>query len=153
MVEINFGPSSYSQYTPGVPWEDTVISVPESKDLSEYQGLFSEDNTKKPVTHVEETYDKRPSVTIYDISRIGSDDSYALVMVWVDDMHKWVAFNRREWRESCTGEDWDHDGPYKLELHHGAKILEAYKVPEGKLPAEEVLHTPPSKLEELATGN
>ena len=73
--------------------------------------------------------------------------------VYAEERKEWVGIVRKEgYFDSVTHRDseWDPNSPYTLDEEYAAKILEAYKIPQGRISMDKVLSTSPSELEKLA---
>lgn len=91
-----------------------------------------------------------PSILIHYDLRREVDEEVNEYAVFSRMMGEWVVFQTRRWNESGMKYEEECTGPYKSDDYTAQKILETYKIPEGKISCKDVLSTPPSELEKIA---
>lgn len=177
MIEINFGPSDYTRYAPGVSMEDNVVKVPEEGELPQIGPEVKVGDTYGQVMRyttwpdpqldwareafqilgysellssnpVKETIQGFSVVTL-----VGSAESWQgpinkIMLLWIESRQEWIAIHKREWCEGAGGL-WDERylGPFALDEMCSQKILQAYGLPQGKFRPEEIKQMGPEKLE------
>lgn len=104
---------------------------------------------EKPLAGVPTNYsDKEGFPTVFYQS-----DSARVDLLWINDIGKWVArvddTFTEGYEQGTVLYSGGESGPYLPNKPALEKICEAFKIPPGKMPLEEILNTSPEKLKEL----
>lgn len=165
MVVLDFGPSDYERRSPGVSYEELAnsnkILVPEQGSLDPIKRDEERGKSAAEISALE-NWVKRAKVrkgSIITIDFMGgmqrSNWNYKdeLQLSWIDERGEWIGIRHERWYESdAWGSDWVYLGPFGLDEKYARKILEAFGIPEERLSPEGALHTGPTELEKLASG-
>ncbi len=156
MIEINFGISSHSRHSPGVPWEERRMEIPETGKLPDIPETFAErylPGENACMFRLQNYRDVRGDV--YEVLpavcfRLRDDHShstYEMYMIWLERRGEWVAVMHHSWSEGNFNVDESEDGPYAPDAHCNAMLRYAYKLPREILPDHAIIRTRPSELE------
>jgi hypothetical protein len=97
--------------------------------------------------HGEEEHSVLRPVVRLEYSAEGGWENRGCILLWVEERGEWIAILSGSWVEMVY-EDESHSGPYALDETAARKILEAYGIPEGRIPLDTVHQTSPQALEE-----
>ncbi len=162
MVRINFGISSYSRYSPGVPWEERIMEIPDKgplpdipRSLGKMRYLSDNEKVKKfnlrNYSSVRENkYSELPAIS-FKLAGGHSHHTYEMYLIWLMQRNEWIAVPRHKWSETDLSIDESEFGAYALDDHCIGVIMQAYNIPSGRLSHKEVIATEPSKLEKIAS--
>jgi hypothetical protein len=158
MVVLNFGVSSYSRHSPGVPWEERKMEVPELSGLSGIPSVTSaryldREQTEPSKFSLPNYSDARegdceslPAV-FFDLKEDHSHDTYDMKLIWMAQRKEWIAIEHHSWSEGDFSIDEYEDGPYALDTYCAKMLAKAYGIREE---VDGIAAKPPSELEEIA---
>ena len=154
-VGIEFEESNFSHNAPNVPIERSIVFVPYQGKLKQ----FDKCNEHSCICNyradkIKEFTSEGKSLPAVMFQCPRGCEYYLMHLVWIEERKEWIGIEKESCMESSScGMDDRYSAPKSLNDMHGKKILEAYKIPEGKMSQYGVLHTCPSELEEMASLN
>lgn len=152
-MNINFGVSSYSRYSPGV-WEERVFEVHEKGHLPnipkgvelKYIDIIP---FQSEITNYLDARNNQgvlyPAVR-FELKEDNPHSTYKMYLIWIAERGEWVAFLHREWTEGDHRTDESEEGPFALDVHCARMLLEAYGSTADLLPLSEVIKMSPQDL-------
>lgn len=162
IAKINFGISSYSRYSPGIPWEERIMEILETgklpaipDSLGRKRYLDHDENIAKLnlPNYSDVRADRHTELPAVRFGLLGehSHDTFEMYLIWLEQRSEWVAVVHHEWSESDLNIDASESGPYALDDYCLGVLMRAYNLPSGRLLHQEVKATRPSELEKIAS--
>lgn len=131
MIKINFGVSLHSKYSPGVPYEERIVNIPDNCKLKFIKPYKKPKNPQpsrfrlKNYNNVrKDEFTELPAVSLK--LRGDSWDKIELILVYLEQRNDWVAFIHHIWVETSFRPDEFELGPYQLDRFCKSMILKAY---------------------------
>ena len=159
-MKINFGISSYSRHSPGVPWEERVKEVPEQGELERVpSGFIARYLPAVPERFLLDNYanvregtilEQLPAVR-FNLKEDYSHSLHELYLVWIKERGEWVVFWHHWWSEGDFSIDESESGPFALDHHCLTMLEESFHIPDKTLSLEQAITTSPVELEKLAS--
>lgn len=144
-IVLNFGASDFVQHAPGIPYEESIITIPLFGELPNIDIVgYEESSQSEPkVTEVQGL----PAV-VFAIppGRMWTGDN-EVMLIWIEKRKEWVTIWRDEWLESVRrGTNKCYRGPFASDDLGSQKILQAYEIPPDLIPLETVRKIGPEEL-------
>lgn len=151
-IVLNFGASDFVQRAPGIPYEESIITIPPFGKLP-----------KIDISGYEESIQSEPKVTevkglpavVFAIPPgrmfVGERE---IMLVWIEKRKEWVTIYGDRWLESMKwGTDEYYGGPFASDDLGSRKILQAYEIPPDLISLETVRKIGPEALISLKKDN
>lgn len=146
MVQINFGVSSYSRHSPGVPLRERTMNIPEEGSLS--LKIPCSDRYLDVCEVNPEIWNKNE--ICFKLKEDHSHHLHDIQLRWIEERKEWAAIWHEEWSECDFSVDENEIGPYGLDDYCKNMLSKAYGVCKENLLCD-ISTINPSELEKIAS--
>jgi hypothetical protein len=158
MIKINFGISNFSRYSPGVPWEERTMEIPEEQELPKIEIQYVKRPDPREVDQLpfdlydyldvrEDKYKFLPAVRFELVAEHSHSRNY-IYLIWIEIRSEWISVWHREWSEIDFSIDESENGPYALDIYCKDMLAKAYGVIRERMP-KDIAKISPVELERL----